>query len=65
MDDYLRLKPEEYSEPDWTPPRLKYVHDWRAYIGEELRAIWPTFSEQQKLTIARNAQNLADNEVWD
>ena len=41
------------------------IHDWRNYVGDELEAIWSTFTPVQKLAIARNAQRLADAEDWD
>lgn len=61
----IRLEPPEYLNPDWSPPRYQYVHDWRAYIGEEVREIWHTFSDHQKLVLARAAQVTANGEEWD
>lgn len=58
------LDPPEYLSPDWTPP-TKYVHDWRRYISEPLEAAWQTFTPEQRLMLAENAQRIADNEEWD
>lgn len=64
-DYFVGLKPEEYQNPDWAEPDIKYVHDWRAYIGADLRAMWSSFSDEQKYCIAKNAQLLANDEDWD
>ncbi len=57
-------KPADYENPDWTP-QWKYVHDWRGYIRDDLRAAWQTFSVEQRRLLAENAQAIADEEVWD
>lgn len=49
--------------PDWE--NAGRVHDWRNYIDDDLRAIWDTFSDAQKIAIAKSAQRQADNEEWD
>jgi hypothetical protein len=49
--------------PDWE--NTGRVHDWRNYISEELRHIWWTFTVDQKMAIARNADDMADRERWD
>ena len=49
--------------PDWEDAGR--VHDWRNYISEELRAIWWTFTVDQKMAIARNADDIAGREHWD
>lgn len=62
--DAVRLDPPEYLTPDWTPP-TKYVHDWRRYISEPLEIAWQSFTPEQRLMLAENAQRIADNEEWD
>ena len=42
-----------------------HVHDWRTYVGSQTRAIWDTFTADQREAIASDAQDLADNEEWD
>lgn len=49
--------------PAWDEPWE--VHNWRNYINEELREMWETFTPEQKLAIARMAEQLARNEDWD
>lgn len=51
------------AAPDWAEP--PYVHQWQRYISDELRAIWSTFTPDQRLVIARSAQEVADEELWD
>lgn len=54
----------EYVSPDWTPP-VKYVHDWRRYISDEMKEAWHTFSFDQKRMIYNSAKELAEDEHWD
>jgi hypothetical protein len=41
------------------------VHNWRTHVGSNVRAIWNTFTDEQKIAIARDADNAADREEWD
>lgn len=50
-------------KPDWESGGR--VHNWKNYISEELRSIWGTFSQMQRIIIAENALALADNEDWE
>lgn len=43
------------DRPDWSWE----AGDWRAYISQELRDLWPTFTYEQKWAIAQNAGNIA------
>jgi len=53
----------EWSDPQWDKARR--VHDWRNYINDELRAIWHTFTDNQKQAIRNNADDLAATEEWE
>jgi hypothetical protein len=56
------------TAPDWQAFdewQWKHVHDWRRYVGEDVRRIWDTFSDEQKEAIAKNAQEVANKEDWD
>lgn len=54
----------EALNPDWTPP-VRYVHDWRRYINEELETAWHTFAPEQRILLAKNADGIAAQEEWD
>lgn len=41
------------------------VHNWRNYVGKNVRAIWGSFNAGQKIAIARDADELASREDWD
>ena len=41
------------------------VHDWRNYIFEELKFIWPELSRENKMIAFMHAAYDADNEEWD
>lgn len=43
------------DRPDWS----REAGDWRAYISQDLRDLWQTFTYQQKWAIAQNAGNIA------
>lgn len=60
IHDYLR---EQALNPEWE--KAGRVHDWRNYATEELRRIWPTFTEEQKLVIVDMLDELAGQEHWD
>lgn len=41
------------------------VHNWRNYVGEHVRALWETFTDEQKIAIAGDAHDQAGMEHWD
>lgn len=41
------------------------VHDWRNYVGEETQKIWQTFTHEQRVAIATDADWLASGEEWE
>lgn len=54
---------EELSHPDFE--NAGKVHDWRNHVGRETKALWPTFSAEQRRAIALDAGEQASNELWD
>ncbi len=54
------LSPEPFKEFDGFMP-----HEWRNYVDGDLRDMWNSFTEQQKIAIADNAQRIADQEERD
>ena len=63
MTQMTYLSYDNYDNPDWE--NLPRVHEWRRYVGERTQAMWNEFSKEQKLAIALDAQDMADNEDWD
>lgn len=51
------------DDPQWS--HAGRVHDWRNHVGEEVRAIWDTFTPSQRMVLAADAANRASNEHWD
>lgn len=41
------------------------VHDWRNYVGENVKTIWKSFTHEQRCNIAADADYLASREDWD
>lgn len=50
--------------PEWNSETTR-VHDWRNYVGENVRRIWPALSYDTRLAIALDAQEMADREEWE
>lgn len=48
---------------DWTEGGR--VHNWRNHIGDRIRLIWETFTEDQKVGLILDADERASNESWD
>lgn len=55
--------PNDAQEPHWE--REDRVHNWRNHVSDEIEALWPTFTPEQRAALARQAQELADAERWD
>ena len=55
--------PSDWVAPDWEAAGK--VHEWKNYIGEELQAMWQTFTDDQKQALARKAESSASAEEWD
>lgn len=53
----------ECLDPDWDGAGK--VHDWRNHVGDKVRAIWHTFTDEQKLILAQDADERASNEEWE
>lgn len=57
------MKPSEVAAPQWE--KAGRVHDWRNHVGEHTKKIWSTFTPEQKMAIALDADDLASAEYWD
>lgn len=60
LDDYLR---EQAMNPEWE--KTTTVHDWRNYASEEIKRLWSTFNEEQKLALVEMFDETARYEHWD
>lgn len=49
-------------KPDWDS--ASHVHDWRWYVTDDLRRLWPQFSDEQRRAIACAFEEVAKAEVW-
>lgn len=50
------------DDPRWN--EAARAHDWRNHVGAGARALWVTFTPEQRLELARDAEELAREEVW-
>jgi hypothetical protein len=59
--------PSDYRQPDWATydKQSKHIHEWKYYLSDAMRLLWPTLNEEQQAAIAANAQSHADREHWD
>jgi hypothetical protein len=58
------LEEQALQEPqDWDAGGR--VHNWRNHVGENVKAIWHTFTPKQKIAIALDADEAAGAEEWE
>lgn len=57
------MEESEFYQPDWNAGGK--THNWRNYVGEEVKRQWPYFDVKQKRALAENFQEIADREEWD
>jgi hypothetical protein len=48
--------------PEWE--NIGRVHEWRRYISDEVRTMWPTFTDAQQAALYRQANEIASLEEW-
>ena len=60
---YFETDYDPCIDPDWEC-EIK-VHNWMNYVDPELRAIWGTFFDKQKIIIAVNFNRIAGEEEWE
>lgn len=54
---------EDVTSPDWGEGGR--VHNWRNHVPEHIRAVWGTFTDEQRRALVGWAEQLADAEEWD
>lgn len=76
MQDYMEAGMNEHDElcealnppMDWSNPEWKVedkVHNWRNYVSDEVKGLWPDMSGRQRLILAANFNDMAIAEHWD
>lgn len=63
LHTFDELTPDDFETPDWD--RAGKVHDWRNYVSDEIRAMWPDIPVSLKAAIARQSDAMANLEEWD
>lgn len=56
-------KQADVDDPLWD--HAGKVHDWRNHVGEGIRAIWHTFTPEQRMALAADADERASAEEWE
>lgn len=51
------------DDPRWD--HAGRVHDWRNHVGDGVRKIWHTFTPEQRMVLAADADDRAGAERWD
>jgi hypothetical protein len=57
-----------YCNPNWAlfdASSGPAVHEWMAYVPDELREIWPELTDHQRVIIGRTLDDIAGREHWD
>jgi hypothetical protein len=60
--------PERDSDSDLENPGFEFadrIHDWRNYVGKNVREIWHTLTNDQRRAMALDADEFASREVWE
>ena len=55
--------PQDFEWPIWA--HAHRVHEWKNYINDEVRAMWASFTRDQRAALARQAKERADSEDWE
>lgn len=55
--------PTDYATPKWE--EAGKIHEWKNYINDEVRTMWPEFTDAQRAALVRQAEYMADCEEWD
>ena len=67
LEHYISIKDTiaKIDAPNWEP-QGQYVHDWEAYIPDEIREIWDTrMGWGEKFIAFCFAERLARREEWE
>lgn len=54
---------QEVLNPSWDEGGR--VHNWRNHVGDRARGLWHTFTDEQKIALALDADELASHEEWE
>ncbi len=57
------MTPTDYEDPCFEAKGT--VHEWKNYISKEVAEMWSTFTKEQRASLARQADEIADREDWD
>jgi len=52
-----------WRDPEWE--KANRVHDWRNYATEEIKRLWPSFTEEQQQAIFEMLDEFASREEWE
>lgn len=65
MNDYDKMIFDDANDPnfDWKKPsRISTWANWKGYVGDYVRAIWDSFTPEQRFAIARDAEDAATHD---
>lgn len=55
----------DYLTPAWRNDGAHTPHDWHNYVSDEVRSLWHTFTDEQKLALGKCFEEIASREEWD
>jgi len=56
-------KQSDVDDPQWADAGR--VHDWRNHVGARAREMWHTFTPEQRMALAADAEWRAGCEEWE
>ena len=59
----MSTTPKDYAIPRWE--EAGKVHEWKNYISDEVRTMWPDLTDVQRAALAQQAEDRADCEEWE
>lgn len=54
---------EKVANPEFD--KATKVHDWRNHVARHVKAIWHTFTPEQQMALAMDAEERASAEDWE
>ena len=63
LDNPKYVFSDDPEDPKWEG--ASRVHDWRNHVSEAVRAIWHTFTPEQRRVLKDDADDRALDERWE
>lgn len=65
IEEVSSVQPQDFYFPDWRTSSRTKCHEWKNYISDAVMRLWNTFNLEQRLAIAQQALDQANQEDWE